>query len=258
MSPEPSPDTVSVVVVSHDYGRFLDEAMTSVMDQSRRPDEVVIVDDASRDATPTVAERWVRCHPAIRCVRSEISLGPARAFNTGLHRASGALLVKLDADDSLSDRYVERHVQVLTETGADIAYAGVEHFGAECRWIPAVPFDPTELGRENFINGSAMMRRRVFDATGGYRVELDGLGLEDWEFFVHAVALGMRAVPVDGCRLRYRRHASGSRNSLTRLDALRTHLLVRRLHPETVSRRQVATWMGRSVSRNIAGAVGLR
>jgi hypothetical protein len=107
--------------------------------------------------------------------------------------------------------------------------------------------------RENFVNGSAMMRRRVWERTGGYRLELDAVGLEDWELVVHAVELGMRAAPVDGCRLEYRRHRSGSRNSLRRRDAWQAHTLVHRWHPATVRRRDVAAWAGRGVARALTG-----
>jgi len=247
-------ETVSVVVVSHDYGAHLDEALGSVVNQTRLPDEVVIVDDASIDDTLDVAGRWVSRLPNARLVAIAESRGPAGAFNAGLAAATGTLLVKLDADDRLSDPYLELHAEALAATGADIAYAGVRYFGAESRWIAARPFDRRELMRENFINGSAMIRRRVWEATGGFRAELDHLGFEDWELFVHAVSLGMEAVPVDDCHLEYRRHPAGSRNSLSRLGSLRSHLAVHRMHPDAVAVRDVAAWMGRSLSRNLAGS----
>jgi glycosyltransferase involved in cell wall biosynthesis len=243
--------TLSVVVVSHNYGRYLDEALASVAAQSRVPDEVVLIDDASSDDTPDVAIRWAEKLDAFVSIRNAAGLGPARTFNRAFSHARGDLLVKLDGDDRMSGTYLEGLERALLRTGADIAYAGVEQFGADERRVPAAPFDARELMRENFINGSALMRRQVWEQTGGFRPELDALGLEDWELFVHAVARGMRAVPVDDCWLEYRRHPGGSRNTMSHLTVLRAHLLVRRMHRDVVGLTDVGAWLLRSVARNV-------
>ena len=244
---------VSIVVVSHNYGAFLDEALSSVAAQTRPPGDVVLVDDASTDDTAQVIEAWCGRLP-LNCIRNEQRLGPARTFNIGMSAARGDLLMKLDGDDRLSPTYVARLERALEESGAEIAYTGLQRFGAETYRSPARAFDRKELMKENFINGSAMMRRQVWERTGGYRSELDDVGLEDWELFVHAIALGMRAVPVDDCWLEYRRHASGSRNTISRRTALRAHLLVRRMHRDAVGLHDVGEWMLRSTCRTFVGA----
>lgn len=246
--------SLSVVVVSHNYGGYLDEALTSVIRQGRPPDEIVLIDDASSDNTPAVAERWAKNVPSLSSMRNESRLGPARTFNRGFASSSGKLLVKLDGDDRFADGYLSALESALVTRDADIAYSGLRLFGAESREIPVKAFDRRELHRENFINGSAMMRRSVWERTGGFRDELDGLGLEDWELFVHAISLGMHATPVEDCWLEYRRHAHGSRNSISRLDALRAHWFVRCAHRDEVGIKDVGAWMARSVRRNLTGA----
>jgi glycosyltransferase involved in cell wall biosynthesis len=244
---------LTVVVVSHNYGEYLDEALGSVANQTRPADEIVLIDDGSSDDTPEVGTRWAEKLEGFVSLRNATCLGPARTFNRAFAAARGGLIVKLDGDDRLSDNYLECLEARLEATGADIAYSGVEQFGSEPARVAARRFDRRELMRENFINGSALMRRSVWERTGGYRVELDALGLEDWELFVHAVSLGMHVVPVDGCWLEYRRHASGSRNTMSRAKVLRAHLLVRQMHRDAVKLSDIGTWIARSVRRNIAG-----
>jgi glycosyltransferase involved in cell wall biosynthesis len=250
VSRESARSALTVVVVSHNYGVHLDEALGSVACQTRPADEVVLIDDGSSDDTPEVAARWTEKLDGLVSLRNETCLGPARTFNRAFAAARGELIVKLDGDDRLSENYLECAESALVTSRADIAYAGVEQFGTESARVAARDFDRRELMRENFINGSALMRRTVWERTGGYRVELDELGLEDWELFVHAVALGMHAVPVAGCWLEYRRHAGGSRNTLSRLKVLRAHLLVRQMHRDAMKLSDVGTWMVRSVRRN--------
>lgn len=237
------PERISVVITCHDYGRFLEEAVDSVLSQSRPADEIVVVDDGSTDNTAAVVARLRTRVPGIVAVRHGRARGPARAANAGLARTSGSLLVLLDADDRLSPTYLADTSEALAATGADIAYTGEVLFGAARGSRPAPPFDPRRLRRQNYINKSAMFRRWVLDATGGLRPDFDGLGMEDWELWVHALALGATATPVGSCWLDYRRHPAGSRNVLSRRTDARIHLRMWRLHRDVVGMDDLAAWL---------------
>lgn len=244
---------VSVVVRCHNYGRFLPEALTSVADQTRPVDEVVVVDDGSTDETAAVLEEFAARLPQLVVVARHPARGPARSFNDGVAASSGDLVVALDADDRFSPELVERLAAALDgDPAVDFAYCGERRFGLESSERPPVPFDVDELMRENFVHVSAMFRRWIFEATGGFRPEFDGLGLEDWEFWVGAVERGAVGRAVDGCWLEYRRHVEGSRNTMPRGRVLRAHLLVWRLHPGVFKPRHLVQWMARSARRQLA------
>lgn len=245
------PGRVSVVIRCYQQGRFLAEAVDSARAQTRPPDEIVVVDDGCTDETAAVLSS-LQEQGALVVVRHATPRGPAASFNAGVAASSGDLILALDADDALSPRYVELTEQAI-HAGADLAYGGVERFGAETGFTDAPPFDAGELGVESFLHVSTMFRRSVFEATGGLRPDLDPLGLEDWEFWVHAVEQGARGRAVDGCWLRYRRHAGGSRNTMSRFTVLRVHLMVHRLHPSVVGWRHIARWAARSLRRNLPG-----
>ena len=242
----PGRSRVSVVIRGHQQGRFLAEAIDSVRAQTRLADEIVVVDDGSTDETPDV----IAAHQPLVVVRHPVPRGPAASFNAGVAASSGDLVLALDADDALSPRYLELAEQAIAD-GADLAYGAVERFGAEESFTPARAFDADELGVESFVHVSTLFRRSIFDLTGGFRSDLDALGLEDWEFWVNAVEHGARGRAVDGCWLRYRRHPAGSRNTITRSTALRVHLRVHRLHPGVVTWRHLARWAARSIGRNL-------
>lgn len=251
-----APQRVSVVVRCHNYGRFLDEALRSIELQSRPVDEVIVVNDGSTDETAQVLQEARRERSDLVVIERHPARGPAQSFNDGVHRSSGDLVVALDADDRFSQRYVELLVEALHDQRVDFAYGGVTEFGAGRVDRPPRPFDRDELMRESFVNVSAMFRRWVFDATGGFRPDFDDLGLEDWEFWVNAVEHGAVGRAVEACRLEYRRHPAGSRNTSRRGRVLRAHLRVRRLHPQVSKLHHLLEWMTRSAVRNVRKVTG--
>lgn len=250
--------SVSVVIPCHNYGRFLLEAVDSVLSQASADDEIVIVDDGSRDETAEVAERLRRAHPSIRVISHAQASGPAAAFNAGVRGSTRELVVILDADDRLGPGYLDVMAQILRDPRFDFAYAGEHLFGAVDAVHPAPSFDARELACENYINKSAMFRRALFDRIGGFLPEFDHLGLEDWEFWVRAAESGAVGRSTGECWLEYRRHSSGSRNRMSRRVVLLTHLRVRRMHPHTVRYRDVLRWMHRSLRRNAGSLVAHR
>lgn len=241
---------ISVVIRCRNHGRFLREALVSVYEQSQQVDEVVVVNDGSTDETERVLGEFRKAHSNLIVVDRHPARGPAWSFNDGVCKTSGALVVALDADDRFPSNYVEALAFALDDPSIDFAYCGVKVFGSETAYRPPKPFDRDELLVESFINVSSMFRRWVFDATGGFRPEFDPLGLEDWEFWVHAVERGAQGRSVENCWLEYRRHAEGSRNTIRRSRVLRAHLLVWRLHPRLVKPRHLLIWMARSAFRN--------
>ncbi|WP_366194071.1 glycosyltransferase [Meridianimarinicoccus marinus] len=94
MADDPS---LSVVITNFNYGAYLGAAIESVLAQSQPVDELIVVDDGSRDASGDVLDRYGDRLIAIR----QANGGQASAFNAGLARSSGKIVVFLDADDEL-------------------------------------------------------------------------------------------------------------------------------------------------------------
>ncbi|MFO0746106.1 MAG: glycosyltransferase family 2 protein [Myxococcota bacterium] len=102
---------VSVVMPAHQAERWLEQAVTSLLVQSHRELEVIVVDDGSTDRTPDIVAS-IR-DSRLRLVRLERQQGVAAALNAGLAAARGELVGRLDADDyALADR-IERQVAAL-------------------------------------------------------------------------------------------------------------------------------------------------
>ncbi len=93
-----SDPTFSIVITSYNYGLYLASAIESVLIQKRPDVEILLIDDASTDDTPQIAQKYL---DQLRYVRNEFNLGAAGAWAVGLEIAKGKYLIKLDADDEL-------------------------------------------------------------------------------------------------------------------------------------------------------------
>jgi CDP-glycerol glycerophosphotransferase (TagB/SpsB family)/glycosyltransferase involved in cell wall biosynthesis len=115
------PDVTVVVIVYNDAQR-LPRAVRSVLDQSLRGVEVVLVDDASTDTTPQVTEVLVAAHPdRVHAIRlAENSGGCGRPRNAGIEQARGRYVMFLDSDDTLDRHACRNLVAAAEESGADL------------------------------------------------------------------------------------------------------------------------------------------
>src|SRR5437763_1886485 len=115
-------EAVTFVVAKHNYGRYLGEAVGSLLDQTYQPLDVVIVDDASTDPiTPDVLARF-ETQARVRIVRDAERRVNRVADNEGVDMARGDLVGTLDGDDFCLDRDAVRRQVALFETDPSIGF----------------------------------------------------------------------------------------------------------------------------------------
>lgn len=199
----PLPPRWHVVATSYNYGRYLGEAVESVV-LNDADYELTIVDDASTDETPEVARELQARYPHVRYLRLPQRSGVSRARNVGIGTLDSAFVVLLDADDRLGPDYLFEAGRVLAGE-ADIATPDALLFGSESgRWpAPAVTTLPMLL-RHNSIHYCSAFRRGLWTEVGGFDEAFDYW--QDYDFWIRAVARGARVRSVIGDHFHYRRH----------------------------------------------------
>ncbi|MDQ6868602.1 MAG: glycosyltransferase family 2 protein [Pseudomonadota bacterium] len=103
---------VSVIIVNHNYGRFLKQAADSVFEQTYPNIECIVVDNASTDESADVLQDIATQYPDAKTVRRTDNGGQNLAVKEGFEASSGEYVVILDADDYLLSAFVETHVFV--------------------------------------------------------------------------------------------------------------------------------------------------
>lgn len=162
---------VSVVIPTYNQARYLETSIESVLAQTYPAVELIVVDDGSTDATPSILSRY---GDAIRAIRQE-NRGAASALNRGIREARGDFICWLSSDDVLLPGKTAAQVDAfLAEPGIGMCFTGFTIIDPEGRFV-ADASDLPWVDRDVFvsvywrnpINGSTvMMPRWVFDEVG--------------------------------------------------------------------------------------------
>jgi glycosyltransferase involved in cell wall biosynthesis len=218
---------------------MLREAVASVLAQTYRPIEIVIVDDGSTDDTSAAADSLAAQHDETVRVVHQPNGGVGRAREAGRLAAGGELIQYLDSDDLLLPQKFELQVAALrAHPDCGIAYGLMRYrnaAGAEivCDWKPnnlvETTLFPSLLRARWWETASPLFRRSVTDAIGPWT----SLNLEeDWEYDARAGALGIRLAFVPEVVAEHRDHpegrlSRGAGNEPARLrDRARAHELI--------------------------------
>jgi glycosyltransferase involved in cell wall biosynthesis len=117
------------LINNYNYARFVGDAVESALAQSVPFDEVIVVDDGSRDDSVELLTRRYAEHSAVRIVAKEHQ-GQLSCFNEGYACSTGDIVFFLDADDVYEPNYVEQALAVYTANpNFDFVFCGCRHFG---------------------------------------------------------------------------------------------------------------------------------
>src|SRR5690242_19257363 len=115
-------DLVSVITPAYDAARFIGETIASVLAQTYRRWEMIIVDDCSKDGTAAVVAAAARGDDRVKFVRSEVNRGPGPTRNEALRLARGRYLAFLDSDDLWDVDKLEKQVAFMRSTHHAFTY----------------------------------------------------------------------------------------------------------------------------------------
>lgn len=112
--------TVSIVMPAYNAAAYIEEAIRSALAQTLAEIELLVVDDASTDATAAIAATLAATDPRVRLLRQPRNSGPSACRNLGMAVAKGRWLAILDADDALAPDRLERLVGLGERHGLDM------------------------------------------------------------------------------------------------------------------------------------------
>jgi glycosyltransferase involved in cell wall biosynthesis len=189
---------VSVIITTRNRCEILGRAVESVLAQTFKDYELIVVDDASTDGTPEVLGGY---RGVSRVVRVEASRGANHARNLGLSQATGRLVAYLDDDDRWLPRKLERQVAAFEEIPDAVLVGCRFRIDGKVRKIPE------EIGYERLLKGNLLggfsmcaFPRKLVEKTGGMDESLRNA--QDWDLWLKLARYG-RTVCVPECLVDY-------------------------------------------------------
>jgi glycosyltransferase involved in cell wall biosynthesis len=266
---EPVTPLISVVMPVHNAQAFIDESISSILNQTLPDFEFVILDDASTDRSADAIREWARKDARIRFYQGTQCLGLSRSSNLVVDKARAPVIARMDADDISHPQRLERQWKIM-QSSSDVVAVGTLCDGIDSAGREVRPRDRWRLVRRSryipFPHGSAMFRRETFDEVGGYREEFTGG--EDQDLFSRMTSKG-RVVTLPDSLYRYRYHLNNAtlvsgtrsmeRNYTHNGDALAAFYVVGAMrlwagHPPETLRAMLAE---RSLKWNLQSLIGL-
>lgn len=199
---------VSVLMPVYNVAPFLREAMDSILNQSFRDFELIVLDDCSPDNSEEILDTY--SDTRIVRYRGKKNEGLANVLNVGIGMAKGDLIARMDSDDiSLSQR-LEKQVAFLdAHPDVDLVSAGMERFGdSNSMTFYSTNYEDVKFDALSFspvLHPTSMWRRtRFIENDLFYRQEM--VPSEDYDLWTRALVKGLVLVNMPDILYRYRSH----------------------------------------------------
>jgi len=193
---------VSVIIPCYNQGKYLNDAVDSVLAQSYTDFEIIVVNDGSNDDyTNQVLADFNRPRTHVLVTGNQ---GLAAARNNGITESRGTFILPLDADDRIEPDYMKKAVTLLkNDAEAGIVYSRGRLFGAVDTDWDLPDFSLRRMLVDNIIFCSAFFRKADWLSVGGYDTGMV-YGWEDYEFWLSLIELGRNVVQIPETLFCYR------------------------------------------------------
>ncbi len=205
---KPHVPLVSVIVPAYNAEAFIEQTLNSVLSQTHRNIEVLVVDDGSQDRTAEIVKSLAQRDKRVILLQ-QLNKGVAATRNLAIQKSSGEYIAPIDADDVWVPQKLEKQVQSMLEAEPSVGLVYAWSVLIDEQGLPTGKYGKsnhegevyTKLLYGNFIgNASApLIRRACLERVGYYNCKLkeqNGQGLEDWDLYLRlAECYQFRVVP---------------------------------------------------------------
>ena len=197
---------ISVIMAAYNAEKTIEQAMTSVLNQSYANLELFVVNDCSKDNTVEIIERLATSDKRVRLINNAKNSGVSYTRKHGLDESRGDWIAILDSDDAWTPDKLEKQIKLQKEKNADLLYTGSAFMDADGNpvdWYLHTPSEITyrQLLKQNLLsNSSSLVRKELYSKF--YAIG-DGMH-EDFAIWLSILKTGRKAYGVDEPLLIYR------------------------------------------------------
>lgn len=208
----------------------MQECVDSALLQTYSNVEVLVVDDGSPERPDGSLLSWLEGKNVPLFATG--NKGPSASRNYGIEKATGALILPLDADDRIAPEYVEAGVKLYSQNdNAGIVYCDAEFFGDQSGPWELPPYSFPDILLDNFIFASGMFRKADWHAVGGYNENMIH-GWEDHDFWLSIISLKRDVIRIPKTLFYYRKVANSRTRRFTNEQKLEMMDSMVKNHPQ--------------------------
>ena len=157
-------DLISVIVPVYKVEKYLDRCVQSIVDQTYRNLEIILVDDGSPDNCPAMCDAWAAKDSRIKVIHKENG-GQSTARNAGMTIATGEYIAFVDSDDWIEPQMYQIMYETMITTGSDIVSCGAKRI-----WLDGTPSqDVLSVNRDCVLERESAMEAMI---TGNGLVQI--------------------------------------------------------------------------------------
>ena len=247
---------VTIIIPTYNYAEYVREAVVSVIGQTYRPIEIIVVDDGSQDNTREVLAEFINAGKIHYIYQDNKGLAAAR--NTGLRSSGGEYISFLDADDLMDEKKIEIQARYLDQhPECGVTFSDFRFFKDNDRsnLIKPPVHHSGELTLRDFIRGNFMpvhttlVRQDVFKKAGYFDESLREC--EDSDLWIRAMMAGIRFFYMDQVLAFYRLHGRQMVGSPVRLYKTLIEVITRYKEYDPASAGYAFAKYGLSVGKHL-------
>ncbi|MBU2615894.1 MAG: glycosyltransferase family 2 protein [Nanoarchaeota archaeon] len=239
---------ISVIVAAYNEEKYILACLNSILDQSFKDFEIIVVNDKSTDKTSEKVKALSEKNEKIFLLEQDTNGGRANALNRGIKKARGKYIAFLDADDLMEEKRLEEQYMFLKDNPKiSLVYSNFIQFGNEIdnKFIEAIKFtrDPYKIMRKSFEEnlpdtttpsqildenkfipgGSIMMKKSLFEK--GIKLDKNLRNSEDYDLWLQIIGKGYKIAKLPIIAFRYRRHKNQKSKNPEKMKLAASHIL---------------------------------
>ncbi|QPJ84751.1 glycosyltransferase family 2 protein [Sarcina sp. JB2] len=213
---------VSIIIPTYNREKLIQRSIDSVLNQTYKNIEIIIVDDNSTDNTYKVIKSYMEKYSFIKYIKHSVNKGACVARNTGIKVAKGYYIAFLDSDDEWTENKLEKSTLIFEkEKSIGIVYSNM--YLIDCKTGKS-KIHKSKKYRDNYygllcenIIGSTsliIVKKEIFDDVGMFKEGL--VSCQDWDFYIN-VAQKHKIAKIDEPLLKYYIHSESISGNMERV-----------------------------------------
>ncbi|WP_180060328.1 glycosyltransferase family 2 protein [Acinetobacter sp. YH12135] len=174
----------SIIMPAYNAEKFISDAIKSVLSQTYKNFELIIIDDCSLDQTVKVVQNFIAQDKRVNLLKKQKNQGVAEARNTGLNYAKGDFVAFLDSDDKWVEDKLEKQLAVLKERNdVDVVYGSYYRFNSD--GVENVVKIPNLLDKKDLLKGNPIGNlTAIYNFKKYPEIRQKNIGHEDYLFWL--------------------------------------------------------------------------